>query len=138
MSTPPAATSALVDTNLISFLAKNDTRGALYRPHLAGKLLVISFMTVAELDRWALERNWGAARRARMEQYLRNFVVHPFDRFLCLRWAEVTVGARRKGYTIETADAWIAATALQHGIPLVTHNPADFRGIDGLVVISEA
>jgi hypothetical protein len=32
-------------------------------------------MTVAELDRWALERDWGEARRARMEQHLRNFVV---------------------------------------------------------------
>jgi predicted nucleic acid-binding protein len=35
------------------------------------------------------------------------------------------------------ADAWVAATALAHGIELVTHNPVDFQGIPGLVVITE-
>lgn len=38
---------------------------------------------------------------------------------------------------ISAADAWIAATALLYGVPLVTHNRKDFEGIDGLVVISE-
>jgi predicted nucleic acid-binding protein len=129
--------SVVVDTNVVSFVFKGDSRAELYRLHLNGRLLVISFMTVAELDRWALERNWGAARRARMEQHLRNFVIYPFDRALCLKWAEATTSARRKGYPIESADAWIAATALVQGIPLVTHNPADFQGVDGLVLISE-
>jgi tRNA(fMet)-specific endonuclease VapC len=31
-------------------------------------------------------------------------------------------------------DALIAATALANGLPLYTANPADFKGIDGLVV----
>ena len=52
-------------------------------------------MTVAELDRWALERDWGEARRARMEQHLRNFIVYPFNRSLCLRWAKAADSARR-------------------------------------------
>jgi predicted nucleic acid-binding protein len=41
-------------------------------------------------------------------------------------WAEVTVAARARGYRIECADAWIAATALRHDVPLVTHNRGDF------------
>jgi hypothetical protein len=52
----------MVDTNVMSFLFERDTRAEWYRPRLTGKLLVLSFMTVAELDRWALERNWGQAR----------------------------------------------------------------------------
>jgi hypothetical protein len=36
------------------------------------------------------------------------------------------------------ADAWIAATALEFRLELVTHNPADFQGIPGLIVITEA
>ncbi len=36
------------------------------------------------------------------------------------------------------ADCWIAATALAFGLELVTHNPADFRGIPGLAVVTEA
>jgi predicted nucleic acid-binding protein len=36
------------------------------------------------------------------------------------------------------ADAWIAATALEYGLELVTHNAADFQAIAGLRVITEA
>jgi predicted nucleic acid-binding protein len=127
-----------LDTDVVSFLFKGDTRAALYQPHLAGQVLVVSFMTVAELDRWALARNWGAQRRARMDQHLRQFVLHPFDRALCLKWAEATEGSARSGRVLPASDAWIAATALLHGIPLVTHNPRDYSGVPGLTVISEA
>jgi predicted nucleic acid-binding protein len=37
-----------------------------------------------------------------------------------------------------TADAWIAATALQLGVPLVTHNVGDYAGVSGLAILSEA
>ena len=40
----------LVDTDVISYLLKNDTRADLYQPHLQDQLLVVSFMTVAELE----------------------------------------------------------------------------------------
>ncbi len=130
--------SVVVDTDVMSFLFKRDSRAEWYRPHLTGKLLVLSFMTVAELDRWALARNWGQRRRARMEEYLRNFVVHPFDRALCLKWAEVSDRARRNGRRIECADAWIAAPAVMQNIPLATHNASDYAGVYGLAIISEA
>lgn len=67
-----------MDTDVVSFLFKNDSRAELYRPHLSGRLLAISFMTVAELYRWALQHNWGENRRARMDEHLHNFLVHPF------------------------------------------------------------
>lgn len=133
----PPAEAVVVDTDVVSYLFRSDTRAEAYRPHLTGRLLVVSFMTVAELDRWALERDWGEARRARMERHLTNFVVRPFDRSLCLRWAEATDGARRKGRPIGVADAWIAATALQHNVPLVTNNDAHYAGVEGLTVVSE-
>jgi hypothetical protein len=50
--------SVVVDTDVVSFLFKHDTHAEPYRPHLTEKLLVLSFMTIAELDRWVLERNW--------------------------------------------------------------------------------
>lgn len=138
MSAAASRGRVLVDTDVVSFYFKADSRKELYRPHLAGKLLVVSFMTVAELDRWALERNWGAARRARLEQHLGSYLLYSFDRALCRTWAEVTVGARRQGRTIQAADAWIAATALLYDLPLVTHNRGDFLGVKGLTVISES
>lgn len=45
---------------------------------------------------------------------------------------------RRAGRPAPLADSWIAATALHLNLALVTHNPRDFQGIDGLIVISEA
>jgi|SRR5579885_740722 tRNA(fMet)-specific endonuclease VapC len=129
---------AVIDTNVVSFLFKRDTRAELYKRHLLGVRPVVSFMTVAELEKWALIRNWGEARKAKMREHLRNFIVHPFDRALCIKWAEVSASARSKGRPIGCADAWIAATAILHGIPLITDNRGDFSGVEGLSVISAA
>lgn len=130
--------SLVVDTDVVSYLFRSDSRAELYRPHLGDNLLVISFMTVAELDRWALERNWGEPRRRRLERHLEDFAVYPYDRRMCRKWAEVFDGARRRGQPVGVADAWIAATALLHGMPLVTHNRGHFARIEGLTVVSEA
>jgi predicted nucleic acid-binding protein len=127
-----------VDTDVVSFTFKRDTRATLYRRHLVGRTLVLSFMTLAELDLWALRRNWGQKTRARLDGFLGTFTIVPFSRDLCRAWAGVTDGAMRKGLAISVGDAWIAATALVAAIPLVTHNAADYAGVDGLTVITEA
>ena len=38
----------IVDTDVVSFLLKGDTRAQAYRPHLQNKSLALSFMTLAE------------------------------------------------------------------------------------------
>jgi hypothetical protein len=38
----------VIDTDVISYIFKGDTRGEMYRPHLDNRLGVLSFMTVAE------------------------------------------------------------------------------------------
>ncbi len=131
-------TPVIVDTDVVSFLLKNDTRAQLYRRHLQGKTLALSFMTVAELYQWAFIRNWGERRLARLEERLRQYVVVPYDNELCKQWAMICVERQRLGKPISVQDAWIAATALRHGCPLVTHNRDDYADIPGLTVISEA
>lgn len=128
----------VVDTDVLSFLFKEDSRALLYHPHLAGRLMLVSFMTVAELQQWARRRNWGATRQRKLATYLQDFLVLHSDDDLCRQWAEVTESARRRGRPIDTADAWIAATALLHAVPLVTHNRSHYLGVSGLAVISEA
>jgi tRNA(fMet)-specific endonuclease VapC len=126
----------VIDTDVVFFLFKNHSLAQLYDPDLIGHSLVLSFMTVAELDRWAIQSKWGDARRNWLNRYLEPFVILPFNRALCTKWAEVTVSAQARGYRIECADAWIAATALFYNLPLVTHNRSDYRGVPGLTVIS--
>ncbi len=128
----------VADTNVISYIFKEDSRGALYEPRLADKDVVISFVTLAELHRWAISSNWGKTRKRKLEEYLdRFFVLHSNDA-LCYRWAEIIENGKRRGRSIQPGDAWIAATALLNTVPLVTHTSKDFAGIDGLTIISES
>lgn len=128
----------VVDTDVVSYVFREDSRAALYQQHLDGALLIVSFMAVAELERWTIERNWGAARRASLEEYLDRFTVRPSTRLLCRTWAEVIYGARLRGMSISVADAWHAATALVEDAPLVSHNGRDYAGVPDLRLISES
>src|SRR5207244_7468115 len=49
---PRGMTEVIVDTDVVSFVFKNHPIGSRYDPELAGKVAAISFMTVAELERW--------------------------------------------------------------------------------------
>ena len=128
--------AVLLDTDVTSFLFKKDTRGRWYKQHLHGQERIISFMTLAELDHWAITRKWGQKRRNELESFLAGYHVHYADRLVCTLWAEVTGRAERRGQPIQVADAWIAATALVFGVRLLTNNSDDFAGVDGLSVIS--
>jgi tRNA(fMet)-specific endonuclease VapC len=89
-------------------------------------------MKEAELEQWALLSNWGIKRVEWLRIFLRRFAIVPSSHDLVLKWAEAMVSARRGGRRIETADAWIAATALLYDAPLLTHNKTDYRGVTGL------
>jgi predicted nucleic acid-binding protein len=95
-------------------------------------------MSLAELRRWSLERNWGEKRRQELEVYLTRYLILHSDDQMCDRWAQAIDSARLRGRPVAPADAWVAATALLLDVPLVTHNGAHYTGIAGLRVISEA
>ena len=122
----------VLDTDVVSFLFKADSRAQLYLPHLENRQWFISFMTEAELEQWALLANWSSKRVEWLRLLMGRCAIVPSSRGLVLKWAEVMVGARRRGRRIETADAWIAATALLYDAPLLTHNKSDYLGVPGL------
>lgn len=128
----------VVDTDVLSYLFRRDTRAEVYQPYLTGTLVAVSFMTIAELDRWALQRNWGRGRQERMAAFLSRFMIVLVDRELCRTWAEVGDQARRNGRPIHAADGWIAATAIALGMPLITNNRSDFAGVRDLLILPEA
>lgn len=135
---PGAANPAVVDTDVVSFWRRNDTRGDPYLQAVAGHTLVISFQTVAELLRWAEQHDWGDRRRADLERYLQQFIVYPYTFSLAREWARIMTEASKAGIPMKAGDAWIAATARLAGVPLITHNRKDFQAVRGLQVISFA
>ncbi len=127
----------ILDTDVCSFLFKHDSRAEAYRLHLMGKTPCLSFQSVAELYQWAEINKWGAKRRTQLEQWLSRFVVLPYDNDTAQAWARIRAARRQQGYPISTSDAWIAASALRHDCPLITHNVIDFQHIAQLTLITE-
>jgi tRNA(fMet)-specific endonuclease VapC len=128
----------VVDTDVVSFIFKNHPIASSYDLELAGRAALVSFMTVAELERWTLQRRWSPQRVHWLHVYLRRFTVVPSSPDLCRAWAQVMVGAQAAGRRIDCADAWIAATAVLYQVPLITHNRGHFVGVPGLKVVSHA
>ena len=122
----------VLDTDVVSFLFKGDSRAQVYLRHLQNRQWLVSFMTEAELEQWALLANWSAKRVEWLRLFLGRCVIVPSSHDLVLKWAEAMVAARKSGRRMETADAWIAATALLYDAPLLTHNKADYLGVPGL------
>ncbi|MEM8641430.1 MAG: type II toxin-antitoxin system VapC family toxin [Cyanobacteria bacterium P01_G01_bin.54] len=125
----------LLDTDIASFIFKGSQFSEPYEPLLQGHELALSFMTLAELFQWAMVRNWGDRRINQMEDYLSDYLVIPVDQQLCRTWANIRLERQKVGQTISSQDAWVAATAIRHDLPLVTHNRQDFQGITGLQLL---
>ena len=70
-------------------------------------------------------------KRARLEQWFAEVVQAieclPWDAAVSRRWAKLVVQLKRKGQTMPVLDSMIAATALEHGVTLVTRNVRDFQ-----------
>ena len=76
--------AVVVDTDIVSFLFKGHPAASLYKSDLTGKALIVSFMTLAELDRWSNagtsrdhpERRLGAILSDLARQHQASQVIH--------------------------------------------------------------
>jgi len=127
--------SVLVDTDVISYIMKQDTRAPAFIEVLEGKQVCFSFVPVAELYSWAFERAWGSKRIDEMKERLARCVLLPHDDEISWAWASVR---NIKGRPVSFEDAWVAATAIRHGLPLLTNNRKHFENIPGLKLIGES
>lgn len=70
-------------------------------------------------------------RRARLERWfddgIRRFHCLPWEAATGLRWAELLADLRVAGRSMPIKDSLIAATALVHGLTVVTRNRQDFE-----------
>jgi predicted nucleic acid-binding protein len=66
-------------------------------------------------------------------EHLADYTVLPHDDEINWEWAKIK---STKGRPISDGDAWIAATAICYGAPLVTHNARHFLHLDRLEVLT--
>ena len=120
----------LLDTNIVSELRRP-------RPHagvlhwlkdIADQDLHLSAVTLGELQAGVeLTREQDAAKAAEIETWIdqvaETYNILPLDHRACRVWAKLM--QRRSDPLLE--DAMIAATALVHGLTVVTRNVRDFK-----------
>lgn len=128
----------LLDTMVISELRKRtpDRNVVTWLSSVQGKGLFISVVTISEIQRGiALQRSKDAPFAERLQQWLDVLMRDYGDRVLpvtpdiACRWGELTASVGHDG-----ADVIIAATALHHGLSVVTRNERHFSPFSVRVV----
>ena len=127
----------LFDTNVLSELVRKKPNPGLRRK-LADVPRSASFaseITLFELRYGAMRRDDAPLFWARLEERILPAVDWlPVDRAVLLRGADLVAELESKGLGIGNEDCWIAATAIQHRLTLVTRNTRHFSRIPGLKV----
>ena len=124
----------VLDTSVVSLIFRQDPRRDFYLPHLADEPTVIAFQTVEEAWFGAYKAGWGARRRNELTLHLAQYeVVWPDPETVDIS-ANLRVEREQAGRRLNTADAWIAATALRLSCPLAADD-GDFDDIPNLTLI---
>lgn len=126
----------ILDTNFIITAEREARRGVVGRADrfLAGypeESLFITFTVAGEL---ACGRS--AAPRADWERLCRPYPILPWTKEISWTYGQVYRDLAAKRQLIGTNDLWIAATALAHGMTLVTNNQGEFSRVTGLAVVA--
>lgn len=125
----------LMDTSALSEAPRRVPAAGLQRfnDSTPNQFLFTSVIVVGELYKGA-EGHPDVAQQARLLRWIAGSIIPQFEgRILDVsldvseRWGAICGQAIRHGQTLPPIDALIAATALVHGLTVVTRNEEDFR-----------
>ena len=106
---------------------------------LAAEDVFLSVLTLGEL-RKGINKLKTSARKRSLASWFDQVVIAAQDRILpvdfetAVIWGEVTATSEKKGKPIPAIDGLIAATAIRHGLHLMTRNVADFEATGAMLV----
>ena len=121
----------LLDTNIaIAFLTDDET----LQPPESSSELFISSTAIGELFYGALNSNKIDDNIQRLVDFVRDTVSVPCDDDTAQIYGEIKTSLRKKGRPIPDNDIWIAASAMQHSLSLVTRDE-HFVNVDRLNVV---
>jgi toxin FitB len=132
----PTARGWLIDTNVVSELRK----GARCAPSVSEwatrvppVACYLSRVSLAEI-RFGIQRAPSPEFRAELEAWVRDGLLPWFgerilevDERVLLRWRWLVWEGQKANYTFSQPDALLAATAVEHGLGVVTRNTGDFE-----------
>jgi predicted nucleic acid-binding protein len=127
----------LLDTNIPSELIRSrpDSRVAKWVYAQDEQSLYLSVVSIGELRR-GLVILPASKRRSELERWFENDLLPQFEgrilpvtRSIADRWGVLDGECQVKGTPLNTADGMIAATAIEHGLTVVTRNIRDYAGL---------
>lgn len=126
----------ILDTNFIIAAERDACRGVAGRADqflaaYEGETFFITFTVSGELA-----CGQSAAPRRDWEKLCRPYPVLPWSKEVSWQYGEVYRALASVGRLIGGNDLWIAATALVHGMAIVTNNREEFERVPGLSVIT--
>jgi predicted nucleic acid-binding protein len=133
----------LLDTNIVSELSRLRVEPKVESWVAAQKLgaLRISVVTVGEMEKGFTTMS-DPQRRARLESWLERKLtelfsgqVLPVTQAVAKRWGSFDGLRQMAGRPLAVPDGMIAATAMEHGLTMVTRNVKDFEGL-GLTILN--
>lgn len=125
----------LLDTCVISELVRPapDARVLKWIDAAEETSLCLSVLTFGELEK-GIARLPASARRRKIERWVREDLRGRFagrilavDTAVAERWGQISGTSEARGRPLPVIDALLAATALVHGLCVLTRNTADFE-----------
>lgn len=123
----------LLDTCVLSELYKpspiESVKNALNS--ISDNNLYLSVITIGELKK-GIALLLGGNRKNDLENWFNDIEKNYSQKILSIDvetatiWGEITAKAKKQGFTLAIADGLIAATAIRHGLYLMTRNVKDF------------
>jgi predicted nucleic acid-binding protein len=125
--------SFLIDTDICSAHLRGDRRVFSKFVQHAGRLHV-SAITAGELYSWVLRSKAPPDRRQLLQRFLLGVTLLPIDHEAAYQFGVLRASLLDQGQPRMSTDLFIAATALAHGLTVVTHNVRHFQNVPDLAV----
>ena len=131
----------LLDTCVLSELNKSGDSAKRVRQAISDlddEAMFISVVSLGEIAKGVGLLDEGARKRGLLS-WLNGLELQFVDRLLPVDhesariWGELTARAQRQGRVVHVADGLIAATALRHGLHVMTRNISDFEPTGALL-----
>lgn len=129
--------SQLLDTDTCTLIIRQVPPASDHFARRTGPLYLCA-VSITELEIWLLRRRTPLRYQQPYFSVQQAVTVLDVTERIAHRAALLSVGSGRRGLRFGLGDALVAATALEHGLTLVTHSTQRFANVAGLTVLDWA